>query len=386
MKSILRALLLIALAIGLNACSWLRGEDNTEPPAELTDIKARVELNKRWQRDIGSDIDEQFVRLRPALADGRIFAADRKGRVTALNSADGKELWQVKTGIAVSSGVGVGAGLVLVGSSEAELVALDMADGKERWRTVLSSEILSVPAAAGDIVVVQTVDGKLTALSATDGTRNWVADQSVPVLSLRGTGSPLLIQNAIIAGFDNGKLAVLDMQRGIPAWETSIGVAHGRSELERMVDIDSQPQVWGGVIYTVTFQGRVAAVEGNSGRILWARDMSSVVGLGVDFQHVYVTDEVSHLWALERTNGASVWKQDKLTHRALTAPVAFGEYVAVADFEGYVHLLARYDGEIVARARADSKGVLATPLVDGDTLYIYGNGGTLTAYSIVDKS
>ena len=382
MKYFVRVTALLMLALWLAGCSWLRGEDNAEPPAELTKIETKVELKQLWSRDVGSGVDEHFLRLRPAVDGGRIFAADRKGRVTALDVTNGKELWDVKTGIAVSSGVGVGEGLVLVGSSDAELVALDWRDGKEIWRAALSSEILSVPAAANGLVVVQTVDGKVAGLSAATGTRNWVLDRSVPVLSLRGTSSPLLVQNAVITGFDSGKLAVLDAARGLPVWETSVAVAHGRSELERMVDIDSPPQVWGGTIYAVTYQGRVAAIEGNNGRILWARDMSSVAGLGVDFRQLYVTDANSHVWALERENGASSWKQDKLTNRALTAPVAFGDYVVAADFEGYVHLMARFDGALVGRTRADSDGVLATPLVEGDTLFVYGNSGSLKAYKI----
>lgn len=374
---------MLALAVGaMSGCAWLRGKDNAEPPAELTAFDASVRLESLWERDLGAGIGEQFLRLQPAVDGGRVFAADRKGEVSAVDAVTGKIIWETKTGIAVSSGVGVGDGLVLVGSSEAELVALDWNDGHEVWRATLTSEILAAPAAGSGKVVVQSVDGKLTGLNVADGTRAWVLDRSVPVLSLRGTSTPRLVQGAVIAAFDDGKLAVLDPERGLPAWETSIAVARGRSELERMVDIDAPPQIWGGTIYVATYQGHVAAVEGNSGRVLWSRDMSSAAGVGVDFGQVYVTDEDSNVWALERDNGASVWKQDKFQRRALTAPVPFGEYIVVADFEGYVHLLARYDGAIVGRERVDGKGVLAAPVVDGDTLFVYGNGGKLAAYRI----
>lgn len=379
-----RLFVLIAVTVWLSGCSWLRGDDNTDPPAELTEIQTKVKLQQLWHKDVGTDIDEQYLKLRPAIDGGRVFAADAKGRVTAYDEATGNEIWEVKTDIAISSGVGVGEGLVVVGSSEAQIVALDWRDGHEVWRTEVSSEVLSIPGANQGIVVIQSVDGKLTGLKASDGARVWVYERSVPVLSLRGTSSPVLVQGAVIAAGDNGKLAVVDLARGLVGWETSIAVPHGRSELERMVDIDSPPQVWGGTLYAVTYQGRVAAVEGNSGRILWARDMSSAVGLGVDFSNVYVTDDNSEVWALERDNSGSVWKQDKLKRRALTAPVAIGNYVAVADFEGYVHVLSRTNGEIVGRERADSKGVFAPLVVDGDTLFVYGNSGTLSAYKISD--
>lgn len=382
MSGAVRILLTLVLAGALTGCAWLRGSDNTEPPAELADIQARVSLQEIWRRDVGAGIEDQFLRLRPGIDGGRVFMAERKGRVSAYDAATGEELWTTRTGIEVAGGVGVGDGLVLVGSSKAELVALDWRDGNELWRVGLSSEILSVPATDQGMVVVQTVDGKLTGLKASDGSRVWVFDRSVPVLSLRGTSSPVLVQGAVIAGFDSGKLAVLDLARGLPAWEISVAVPHGRSELQRMVDIDAPPQIWGGTIYVATYQGRVAAVEGNSGRILWARDLSSSAGLGIDFSGVYVTDEESHVWGLDRNNGNALWKQDKLTRRALTAPVALDAYVAVADFQGYVHLLARADGDMVGRVRADGKGVLAPLVVDNEILYVYGNSGTLTAYRI----
>jgi len=372
----------LLVVVWMSGCSWLRGEDNATPPTELTDIQARAKLDKVWERDVGAGIDDQFLRIRPAVAGGSVFAAERKGKVRAFDAATGKELWVTDTQIEISSGVGVGESLVLVGNSDAEVVALDWRDGHEVWRSQVSSEVLSVPGADQGTVVIQTVDGKLTGLNASDGSRLWVFDRTVPVLSLRGTASPMVTQGVVIAGADNGKLAVLDITKGLPAWETSVAVPHGRSELERMVDIDAQPQVWGKTIYSVSYQGRAVAIEGESGRILWSRDLSSAAGLGVDLSNVYVTDDMSHVWALDRDNGTSLWKQDKLANRTLTAPVAIGDYVAVADFEGYVHLLARSDGELVGRARADGKGVLAPLIVDSEVLYVYGNGGTLTAYRI----
>jgi len=382
MNRFARIAVVLLAAVWVSGCSWLRGEDNATPPTELTDIQARAKLDKVWERDVGAGIDDQFLRIRPAVAGGSVFAAERKGKVRAFDAATGKELWVTDTQTEISSGVGVGESLVLVGNSDAEVVALDWRDGHEVWRSQVSSEVLSVPGADQGTVVIQTVDGKLTGLNASDGSRLWVFDRTVPVLSLRGTASPMVTQGVVIAGADNGKLAVLDITKGLPAWETSVAVPHGRSELERMVDIDAQPQVWGKTIYSVSYQGRAVAIEGESGRILWSRDLSSAAGLGVDLSNVYVTDDMSHVWALDRDNGTSLWKQDKLANRTLTAPVAIGDYVAVADFEGYVHLLARSDGELVGRARADSKGVRAPLSVDSEVLYAYGNGGTLTAYRI----
>ncbi|WJW76268.1 outer membrane protein assembly factor BamB [Thiohalobacter sp. IOR34] len=381
---ILRLLLGMVL-LGLAGCSWLPGseEDNAEPPAELQPITAsEVTLRPLWKRDLGDGTGGQFIRLRPALDGGRLFAADNKGRVVAFEAESGAPLWSVETGIAVSGGVGVGEGLVLVGGDEAEVVALDWRDGSEVWRSTVSSEVLGAPAAAGGVVVVQSVDGNLTGLDAASGERLWVFDRTVPVLSLRGTSSPVLVEGYAITGFASGKLVALELKRGLPLWETAVAVPRGRSELDRMVDIDSPPVVRGGLIYSVTYQGRVAAVQGGNGRLIWARDMSSFAGLAVDFRQLYVSDASSDIWALDRRNGAALWRQDALHNRMITAPVVAGDQLAVGDFEGYLHLLSRSSGEIQARVRVDDAGILAPPVVDGDRLYVFGNGGTLAAYRV----
>ena len=231
-------------------------------------------------------------------------------------------------------------------------------------------------------MIVQTADGNVAALDAADGSQLWVYDRSVPVLTLRGTSTPAVRHGVVIAGFSNGKLVALSEDQGFVVWETSVAIPKGRSELERIVDIDGSPVIVGTAVYVTTFQGSVAVLDIQSGDLGWKRDMSSHTGLGVDFSQVYVSDDQSHVWALSRSSGASEWKLDELEYRQLTVPVPFNDYVAVGDLEGYLHLLSRYDGRVAARVRVDSKGIRGQPVVQQDVLYVYGNGGKLVAYSI----
>jgi outer membrane protein assembly factor BamB len=311
-----------------------------------------------------------------------VLAADRDGRVVELSAETGKKLWQTKTDAPISAGPGAGEGLVLVGTSDAEVLALSIDDGSIVWRAQVSSEVLSVPRVDAGVVVIQTADGTLTGLSSTDGHQLWVSDHSVPVLTLRGTSSPAVQRGGVIAGFANGKVAALTLANGFQVWETSISIPQGRSELERLVDVDANPVIVGDTVYVVSFQGKIAIIDLRSGNLGWSREMSSYTGLGVDYSQVYVTDEDSNVWALSRENGASIWKQDKLHNRALSAPEPFDNYVAVGDFEGYLHLLSTYDGRIAGRVRVDSKGIAARPVAVGDVLYVYGKGGTLAAYTL----
>ena len=382
MKRLLVMLVVAGLLSGCSGMPLLSGADNADPPAELEQVSGDIQLEQLWSKDVGVGFNEQFVRLVPTVHGQHLLVADRKGRVTALSAESGKQLWEVDTGTLISAGPGAGEGLVLVATSDGEVLALGLDDGKPVWRAQVSSEVLAVPQIDLGVVVVQTADGKVVGLGVRDGKQLWIYDRTVPVLTLRGTSTPAVERGVVIAGFASGKVAALSTERGFVAWETNVAIPKGRSELERIVDIDADPVIEGASVYVVTFQGRLAVIDVQSGDLGWTRDMSSYAGLGVDFSQVYVTDEHSNVWALARDSGASAWKQDKFRNRGLTGPEPYNDYVAVGDFEGYLHLLSRYDGHIVARARVDSKGIRATPLALGDVLYVYGNGGILTAYTL----
>jgi outer membrane protein assembly factor BamB len=385
-----RRLAILLVLTQLSGCStmpsWfdsvMGGEDNSSPPAELKPIKATAELERVWSAGIGSGSDGQFVNLLPVVVGDVLYAADRKGRVVALDAASGKQIWSVRIDAPVSAGPAAGGGLVLLGTSNAEVIALDASNGAVRWTAQVGSEVLSVPQLDIDRVIVQTADGTIAGLDAKDGHQVWVSDRTVPVLTLRGTSTPVVTHGIVLAGFSTGKLVALSAEKGFVAWETSIAVPKGRSELERIVDIDGNPVLAGTSVFVVTYQGRVARVDVQTGNVEWDRDMSSNVGLGVDFSQVYVTDDASNVWALSRSTGASDWKTEALANRGLTAPAILGNYVVVADAEGYIHLLSRTDGQIAGRTELDGKGIHARPLVVKDLLYVYGNSGKLAAYRL----
>jgi len=383
-----QAFTILLLAGVLGGCStlgnWsesiLGGEDNAEPPDPLVEIENPIALKKLWSTSVGVGSDEQFIRLVPAIDGVQVFIADRDGRVVALDAETGKKNWSVKTEVAISAGPGVGEGLVLVGTSDAEVLALSEADGTLLWKTEVSSEVLSVPQVDLDKVIVQTVDGNVAGLDAADGSQLWMHDRSIPVLTLRGTSTPAVQHGIVVVGYANGKLAALSAEKGFVAWETSITIPKGSSEIDRIVDIDGDPIIVGTAVYVTTYQGRIAVVDLQNGNPGWKRDMSSHVGLGVDFSQVYVTDDESNVWALSRSTGATEWKVETMGNRALTAPEPFEDYIAVGDVEGYVHLLSRYDGRMAARVRVDKKGISSRLRASNGVLYVYGNSGKLAAF------
>ncbi|MGZ5053665.1 MAG: outer membrane protein assembly factor BamB, partial [Methylobacter sp.] len=288
-----------------------------------------------------------------------------------------------ETDVHFSGGPGLGAGTVILGASDAEVVALDIETGAVLWKTKVSSEVLSVPAVANNIVVVRTTDGSVIALDEKTGGKRWSYERSVPALSLRGTGSPLISGNNVIGGYDNGKLMALRLNDGKYVWETTIAIPKGRSEVERLVDLDVDPIVINDVIYIASYQGGLAAISEADGEIMWRNEtVSSHSGLSNDHRYLYLTDSQSHVMQLDQSNGAALWKQKDLHQRRLTAPAPYDNYVVVGDLEGYVHWLSSVDGRQLGREQVTEGPIDAKPIVVDNTVYVYAKDGTLAALKV----
>ncbi|CAD5375558.1 Outer membrane protein assembly factor BamB [Pseudomonas sp. OF001] len=372
----------VMLATAVLAAGCSSNSTKELPPAELEKFAEEVRLDKQWSRSIGEGQGETWNQLELAAEGDSLFAADIEGLVVAMNRETGKVLWETELDKPVSGGVGAGYGLVLVGTLKGQVIALDSASGEVKWRAPVGSEVLAAPASNGNVVVVQTQDDRLVALDATSGERLWSYESTPAVLTLRGTGAPVVTNQLAVAGLSSGKVIALDVQRGIPVWEQRVAVPQGRSELERMVDIDGGLLLSGGTLYVVTYQGQLAALDLMSGRPLWQRQASSYVGVATGFGNIYVSQAGGTVEGIDERSTSALWSNDALARRQLTSPAVFSSNVAVGDLEGYLHLLSQVDGRFVGRVRVDSDGLRARPLVVGDWLYAYGNSGKLVAYTL----
>lgn len=371
---------LLALAILAAGCS--SNSKKELPPAELTDFKEEVVLQKQWSHSIGDGQGETYNMLVPAIEGDRIYASDVTGVVMSLDRLTGDVIWEKDLELPVSGAVGVGYGMVMVGTIKGEVVALDAASGEERWRARVTSEVLAPPATNGDVVVVQTQDDRVIGLDAATGSQRWIYESTPAVLTLRGTGAPLVTNRLAVAGLSTGKVVALDTTNGVPVWEQRVAVPQGRSELERVVDIDGGLLLSGGTLYVASYQGRVAGLDLESGRVLWQRDASSYSGVAQGFGSVYATLASGTVEGIDERSSSALWSNESLARRQLGAPEVFSSYVAVGDMEGYLHLLSQVDGRFVGRERIDSDGLRARPLVVGDMIYVYGNSGKLEALTI----
>ncbi len=359
---------------------FLGGEDNKEPPAELIDYNAEIELDVIWKERVGVGSGQQFLNLDLAVSYGKVLAADREGLVQARDVQNGDLIWESETEYRFSAGPGTGYDTVIFATSNAEVVAFDISNGEQLWLSHVSSEVLANPVLADGKVLIRTTDGRLIALDEKDGKQLWSFERSVPALSIRGTGAPIVVDDKVVAGFANGKLLALRLSDGKNSWETSIAIPSGRSEIERLVDLDVDPIESDGVIFIASYQGGTSAVMDIDGDVLWRNeDVSSFSGLSSDWRYLYVSDSRSHVWQLDQRNGASLWKQDELHNRTLSTPVAYDDYVVMGDFDGYLHWLAQGDGRQLGRLKVSDSMIHARPVVVNETVYTYAQDGTLTA-------
>lgn len=362
---------------------YFGGKDNAEPPKELEPLESKVKTTELWSADVGDGYDEQYLNLVAAVSEDAVFAADREGVLQAHKRLTGEKLWSVDAEMAFSAGPVVGRDKVVLGSSNAEVAAFNVADGALLWKSTVSSEILALPRIEDGVVVVRGSDGRITALDEKDGRTLWIYERTPPALLVRGHGSPLIADGLVLDGYASGKLVALRLEDGKLEWEATVALPHGRSEIERLVDVDSVPVVKGGTVYVSGYQGGLAAVNLKDGEVLWRQDkVSSYSGLAAAGRTLFLTDGNSDVWQMDMRDGGDLWKQDALHQRRLTAPALINESLVVGDFEGYLHVLSQDDGSLVGRLELDDSPIEEPPTVYDNVLYVYTSGGKLAAVTV----
>ncbi|MFT4197362.1 MAG: outer membrane protein assembly factor BamB [Pseudoxanthomonas sp.] len=385
-----RAIAMAALLAALCGCSTMKGwftddkkaaEKKATEPMELVDITPSINVRKLWSVDLGKGEKHLGTFQNPAVADGHVYAAAIKGGVHALDLKTGSSLWEYKTDERVST-VGVGEGLVVVGTLSGKVIALDPATGTEKWQAKAHNEVIAPPVLGQGLVVVHSNDGQVLAFDPASGARKWVWDHDQPSLTVRGVGAVLLAPGVAFVGNDDGTLSALSLQDGHELWTQPIAEPEGRTELERMADVDSTPLLDGSTLFVSSYKKQTLAIDGPSGRPIWSRDNGGVGGLSLGGAAVLLSDRDGAVWALDKGSGGSLWSNQTLLRRNLTAPAVQGDYVVVGDYKGYVHWLKLDDGQVVARERLDRHAIHAQPVVADGVALVQSTDGKLVAYGL----
>ena len=377
-----------ALAVALlSGCSTIknvfdgRGKDHSKDPAKLVQISPSVSVSKLWSASVGKGEEKLGIAQRPAIADGHVYAAAVEGGVSAFDLRSGQSLWRYASELPLTGGPGAGDGLVVVGSMEGDVIALDAATGAEKWKAKVANEVLVAPAIGGGMVFVHSNDGRVTAFDAATGERRWFYSADVPSLTVRGNGAITLGPGIVFVGNDNGTLTALSMTDGGVVWTTPVAQPDGRSELERMADVDGAVVIDNTMLFATSYKNHTIAIDGPSGQIVWDRENGGPRGLGLSNSAVVVTDALGTVWALDKNSGASLWQQDGLAHRNTSAPAVQGDYAVVGDLEGVVHWLRLNDGAFAARAEIGGP-ITGQPVVSDGVVVVQTTEGQLAAFAL----
>lgn len=388
------ALIAVAALLVLAGCSK---KTNIKPPHELVDFTPTANVTRLWKSSVGNGAQDSNIRLRPAYADGVIYAASTDGTVQAFDAKTGDTVWKKysrthgwfgwgdadRKDAFYAGGPAVSNGLFVIGTLDGHVYGLDAKDGSKRWKATVSAGVISAPAIVGKRVIVRTNDGKVFCLNADDGKQLWVYDQStVPLLSLRGNGPVMVAKGVVFFGSDDGQLVAVRLDNGEKLWSLPLASGEGRTDIDRMDDADGTVLLSGNTLYASAYHGRLLAVNGPTARPLWKHDFSTYVSMDISGNALIAVDDASNVWAFDTASGSDLWKQDKLQWRWLSGPAVQGDYVVVGDLQGYLHWMQVGDGKFAARTRFSHDAIRAQPLVVGDTVYVEDVDGHIGAYRI----
>lgn len=397
MVMIKRVATLVLLGVALSGCTtvkgWFAGKDAAAKkalePAELVKFEPTAKVDRIWSVNVGKGEKRIGVRQGPTVADGRVYAAAIYGGVHAIDLQTGKKVWtwepakeKKKPKLRLSGGPGVGEGLVAIGTLDGQVIALDANDGSEKWRAKVTGEVISAPAIAQGMVFVRSNDGRVTALDAGNGTQRWFNPRELPALTVRGNAAVVTGPGVLFIGNDDGSVSALGMQDGRTVWDQMVANGEGRTELERMSDVDGAPVLEGNTLFVSSFKNQTMAIEGPTGRPLWARDHGGAGGVALTSGNVFVTDNKGGVFGLDKTSGTAMWSQTGLARRSLTGPALQGDYVVVGDYKGYLHWLRTDNGEFAARAKSGGDALLAQPVAADGILLVQNVDGKLTAFRL----
>ncbi|PKI12891.1 outer membrane protein assembly factor BamB [Colwellia sp. 12G3] len=386
-----KVLAIVLLSSSLFACSSNDDEDPSTKIAELSDLDNAFDVEVLWDRSVGDGVSDYFSRIKPIVAYNKVYSASRMGDVIAFEKESGKKVWQAdlsdinnersfwdsRVSALVAGGPVAGLNKIFIGTENGDVFALDAETGELVWRAKIKGEIITPPAIDSGILVVNSASGILKAFDANTGDDLWEAEQDVPALTLRGISTPVIASGGVLVGSGKGALSVYILEKGQAGWTTEVGEATGSTELQRVIDVDSAPVVFGDKVYSISARGNLVAVDLKSGRILWKRQYSSYRQIAVYRNDIFITNTRGHIYALNRNDGIERWSNLELTNRGVTGPAVVDRYIVVGDFEGYLHWLEQETGEIVTRHEIDSSGIHSTPTVVDDKIYSQSRDGDL---------
>ena len=275
-------------------------------PNPLPKITQQQKLDKVFSQSVSSTDEAEALRLQLDTDNGVIFTIDPDGQVSAYQAK--KRLWKSKISKQeLTAGVEASDGIVIVGNRKGQLFALDQTGGEKKWTAQLSGAILSPSLIQSGRVITVANDGTVFAHDAVSGQQVWAYKLPNVQFSLRGQAAPVRLDDrTVLIASANAYIYAIDVISGVPRFQRRVAMSEGRSDIQRLVDIDGDPVVAGQYVVTSSFQGQVTVTDLASQRVVWSEDASSTNRPEVFEDKVFISTVDGKLNAYSLSTGESV--------------------------------------------------------------------------------
>ena len=357
---------------------WKSDEIDPDEPKQLVAFSNQKNIVIEWKNSFKGE--NEIGNFLPDFSAQNLFFSDASGNVSSINASTGDRNWSIELNF-LASGTSAGFGLVVVSDIDGNVIAVDQNDGSKLWSTNVKGEVLSKVAIDAKVVVVKTGSGELLGLDRENGEILWSYRSKLPLLTVRGSSSPVIVDDLVYVSFDNGRLGVFELNSGFQVWDGAISYVKGVSELENLIDSDSSPVVDGGLIYTTNYQGNLNIFDTAQKRSVWSYETSSFYSPIVSRGMLTIVEANSGLRSFALKTLQESWTNDDYINRDLSNAVSFKGSLVVGDFEGYVHVIDTLNGKTIGRKKISRKPIKSI-LSRSDSLYIIDEAFNLHSINI----
>lgn len=381
MNTFKKLMFITGIVFSLSSCSYIDdfvfGKDNTPKPHTLPLVNVKIPIVSLWSSDIGvTNKQSSTPDLQPAQSGGRIYVATSTGVLTTLQVKTGAKIWQQKTHLNFLAGPILTQNYVIITADDASVYLFDKTDGHQVKRLSVINDVLSKPLVHHNVLYTKTISGVVTAFDLKTGAKRWSYSHGSPEIILKASSSPVIYKHMLIVGFSDGSLLGLDPDKGTILFQQHLTYPRGASEVERLVDIDTNPLVDGQYAYVASFQGEIGSYSLEQMNFQWHKMASTYHDLAISGHTLLMVSTNDVIWAFDKNNGQVLWKQKGLIARGVSAPVVRKNTLFVADKFGYIHGLDIKTGEFVSQFNLKSRATSA-PVINQDVCWVVSANGQL---------
>ncbi|KTT72917.1 PQQ-binding-like beta-propeller repeat protein [Sphingomonas endophytica] len=350
---------------------------------------------KAWSAQIDGGSNRARLAAGPVVAENKLFVIDVNATVHAFAADTGAKLWSralpendEDRDARFGGGVSYDDGKLYATDGLGDVAAVNAADGAIVWRAKPGGPLRGAPTVANGQVYVLSQDNQIFALGQNDGKVVWTQAASLETQGVFGVAAPAASSGTIVAGFSSGELNAYRYENGRTLWQDALSRTSITTSVSSLADIDADPVIEDGRVYSIGQGGRMVALEIATGQRMWEQNLAGISTPWVAGEWIFLVTDDSRLVCLSRANGKLRWvgqlqafKNEKKRSDPYTwfGPVLAGDKLWLTNSRGQLIGASPTDGSVQTTIDAGDSFSLA-PIVANQTLYTLDEKGVITAW------